>query len=256
MLAHQRLGCRMIAAIVPAAGLSRRMGKPKLTLPIDGVPMIVRVVTALRLGGAEPVVVVVPPAEVPGAILLGRARGAGADVVVAEQPPPDMRASVELGMARLAVGTPPTTVLLAPGDSPGLSPELVARVIAHAKAAPGAIIRPEVEGRRGHPVALPWSLATKIAGLPPDAGVNTLIRSHADIIISLDVDDPTAIDDLDTPEDYERWTARSWRLNFAMRLAGDQPPVLARRASAPQCGLRIRPARRRALNCAANRSAR
>ena len=197
----------MIAAVVPAAGLSKRMGQPKLILPIDGVPLIVRVVTALRQGGAETVVVIVPPAEVPGAIpLADAARRAGADVVVAEQPPPDMRASVELGLARLAAGTAPTTVLLAPGDSPGLSPDVVARVIAQAKAAPGAIIRPEARGRRGHPVALPWSLATKIAGLPPDAGVNTLVRWHKDIIISIDVDNPTVIDDLDTPEDYERWT--------------------------------------------------
>ena len=56
----------MIAAVVPAAGRSQRMGRPKLLLPIDGEPLIVRVVTALREGGAERVVVVAPPAESEG----------------------------------------------------------------------------------------------------------------------------------------------------------------------------------------------
>ena len=56
-----------IAAIVPAAGRSERMGRPKLILPIGGATVIARVVAALRQGGAEPVVVVAPPAEAPGA---------------------------------------------------------------------------------------------------------------------------------------------------------------------------------------------
>jgi molybdenum cofactor cytidylyltransferase len=198
----------MIAAIVPAAGLSTRMGRPKLTLPIDGVPLIARVVTALRQGGADTVVVVVPPAEQLGADAVAEAAlTAGAVVVVAEQPPPDMRASVELGLAQLALGPAPSTLLLVPGDSPGVSSELVNRVIVRAITAPDAIVRPESTGHRGHPVALPWSLATEIPRLPPDAGVNTLIRANADRIIPVEVAEPRAFVDLDTPEDYNRWNA-------------------------------------------------
>lgn len=196
----------MIAAIVPAAGRSERMGRPKLTLPIGGVPLIVRLVNALRLGGADLVVVVVAPVDQPGASnLADAARSAGADVIVAEHPPPDMRASVEIALAHLAAGPEPATILLAPGDSPGISQELVAQVVARASADPRLIIRPEVHGRRGHPVAIPWSLATEIPRLPPDAGVNTLVRAQAESIIVLQVDDAGATADLDTPEDYERW---------------------------------------------------
>jgi molybdenum cofactor cytidylyltransferase len=199
----------MIAVLIPAAGRSERMGRPKLTLPIHGTPLIVRVVGAFFRGGAERVLIVVPPESVPGASLLAdEARDAGAEVVVAQQPPPDMRASVELGLARLSEGPPPTTLLLAPGDSPGLSPELVARVIAQAKADPRAIVRPEVGGRGGHPIALPWSLATEIPRLAPGAGVNALVRAHPEKVIALEVDDPGATADLDTPEDYARWTGR------------------------------------------------
>ena len=47
-------GAGMIAAVVPAAGHSQRMGRPKLILPIGGQTVIARVVSALRDGGASP----------------------------------------------------------------------------------------------------------------------------------------------------------------------------------------------------------
>src|SRR4051812_2286819 len=117
----------MIAAVVPAAGLSVRMGRPKLNLPVGGVPLIARVVAAFRDGGAGRVVVVTAPGEAPAAPeIAGAARAEGAEVVVAPTQPADMRASVELGLAFLAQGPAPSAILLAPGDSPGLSPALVA----------------------------------------------------------------------------------------------------------------------------------
>ncbi len=68
----------MIAAVVPAAGRSERMGRPKLTLPIQGRPMIALVVSALRLGGVEMVVVVTPPVDAEEtAAIAAAARSAG-----------------------------------------------------------------------------------------------------------------------------------------------------------------------------------
>jgi len=199
----------MIAAIVPAAGRSERMGRPKLILPIGGLSMIAHVTSALRQGGADPVVVVVPPAAVAGApALAAEAARAGGCVVVAERPPPDMRASVECGLDHLAQRRlpPPATFLLAPGDSPGISAELVARIVARAKAEPDAIVIPQSQGRRGHPIALPWSLAAEIRSLPGNVGINALVARHAARVVTLDVADPAALADLDTPDDYRRWT--------------------------------------------------
>ena len=197
----------MIAALVPAAGESRRMGRPKLLLSVEGVAVIARVVKALVAGGAHPVLVVSPPIDASG----GReveteAVRAGARVVVPEAQPPDMRTSVMIGLRRLESDPAPiTAVLLAPADSPGLTASLVARVIRRSEAEPGAIVVPTFEGVRGHPVALPWPIARAVFDLPEDAGVNTLIRQNSDRVVELSVDDPGAIDDLDTPEDYRRW---------------------------------------------------
>ncbi|MBW2162858.1 MAG: NTP transferase domain-containing protein, partial [Deltaproteobacteria bacterium] len=48
-----------IVAVVLAAGASRRMGQAnKLTIPVDGTPIVACVVDTLREGGVEKVLVV------------------------------------------------------------------------------------------------------------------------------------------------------------------------------------------------------
>ncbi len=108
----------MIAAVVPAAGRSQRMGRPKLLLPIGGESLIGRVVTALREGGADRVVVVAPPGE-------SEEGPAVAGWQVRPAPwwlrrpcrPAEMRDSIEIGLLALAASAPPDHVLLAPGDA-------------------------------------------------------------------------------------------------------------------------------------------
>jgi CTP:molybdopterin cytidylyltransferase MocA/molybdopterin converting factor small subunit len=198
------------------------MGRPKLLLPIGGVSVIARVTGALREGGADPVVVVVAPASMPGAAALAsEAARAGGTVVVAAEPPPDMRTSVERGFDYLAQSLPPPTFLLAPGDSPGLSADLVARVITQARTHPHAIIIPEALGRRGHPVALPWSLAREIRDLPEDVGINYLIARNSHRVLTFEVAEPAALEDLDTPADYHRWSVTGRRLG-ALDVAGPE----------------------------------
>jgi molybdenum cofactor cytidylyltransferase len=197
----------VIAAVVPAAGRSERMGRPKLILPVRGTPLIARVVAALREGGAGRVVVVAPPLAEPGSgRLVETAGGQGAEVVVAGRPPLDMRASVELGLAHLAKGPEPSAILLTPGDLPGLNRMAVARVIEAAAQFPGRIILPRHAGKRCHPLLLPWGLASEITRLPAGVGVNALLADHPDEIVSVEVDDPAILKDLDTPADYERWS--------------------------------------------------
>jgi molybdenum cofactor cytidylyltransferase len=196
----------MIAAIVPAAGQSLRMGRPKLILPVGGVPLIARVITALKAGGVGRVIVIAGPAEMPGALaLIEAAEGQGAEVLRSPTPTADMRASVELGLEYLTQGSEPDAVLLAPGDSPGLKAANVARLIRRAADQPGRIIVPCHEGRRGHPVFLPWSLAREIPHLPPGVGVNALLAAHPEAIVAFDADDPGILADLDTPGDYRLW---------------------------------------------------
>ena len=182
------------------------MGRPKLILQVGGVTVIARVVYALHKGGATTVVVVPPPADAPDGLMVAQeAAAAGAEVFVPRLRPADMRASVELALGVIEERPRvPSTILLAPADSPGISAGLVARVIALANEQTGAIVIPVFEGSRGHPIALPWPVALEVRSLPERVGVNALVRSFASRVVELHVDDPGATDDLDTPEDYTR----------------------------------------------------
>ena len=84
----------------------------------------------------------------------------------------------------------------------------MALIVDRAKAEPGAILVPVVAGNRGHPVAMPWLLALRVRALPAGVGINALLALNAAKVVEVEVSDPGAVGDLDTPDDYERWGGR------------------------------------------------
>jgi molybdenum cofactor cytidylyltransferase len=121
-----------------------------------------------------------------------------------------MRASVELGLAQLLTEpTPPGSVAICPADSPGLDSSWLRPLIARASEEPTRLLLPVVNGKRGHPVILPWSIALEIPKLPSGTGINRLVAEHtyAGDVLELEISAPGAIRDLDTPEDYASWIA-------------------------------------------------
>src|SRR5438093_812240 len=89
---------QVIFAVVPAAGLSARMGRPKLALPLGDRTVLAHVVGALKAGGVEHVVVAIGQ-HVPELALIAKA--AGAEVCRLSEPTADMRATVEHGLSWL-----------------------------------------------------------------------------------------------------------------------------------------------------------
>ena len=196
----------MIVAVVPAAGLSLRMGRPKLLLDVNGEPLIGRVVAALRLGGADLVLVVTPVMGQDGADrIVEAARDAGALASPLPRPSPDMRATLEHGVSAVEklASRPIEGVLIAPGDSVGMTSAIVAAVVARFRADPLRVVVPSRGEKTGHPLALPWGLVASLRTLPPDLGLNALVKGHPDLV-RVPVDDPRFADDLDTPEDYSQ----------------------------------------------------
>lgn len=190
----------MTFAVVPAAGHSTRMGRPKLTLPLGGRPVIEHVVTALRGGGVANVLVVVGPHVRDLAPL---AQAAGASVLALPAETADMRATIEAGLSWIEDHfrrTPDDRWLLAPADHPTITAGVVRTLLD----ASDPIVIPIHTGRRGHPTAFRWRHVAGIRALPPDIGVNAYLRAHADQVRELPVSDDGVLADLDTPGDYER----------------------------------------------------
>jgi molybdenum cofactor cytidylyltransferase len=185
-----------IAAIVLAAGQSRRMGEAnKLLAEVAGTPMVRRTVQAIARSRARPIVVVTGhQAEAVRAAL------AGLDVAITHNPryAEGLSTSLAHGIRALPSGTDGAVVCLA--DMPEIRAEHVDRLIAgFAPAASRAIGVPTRRGKRGNPVlwGAPYFAAlTAIAG---DVGARHLIGEHADRVYEVAMDDDAIFLDIDTP---------------------------------------------------------
>jgi molybdenum cofactor cytidylyltransferase len=200
----------MIAAVVPAAGRSVRMGRPKLSLPFRGQTILEHVVATSHDGGVDRVLVVVGP-HVPE--LAPLAEKAGADVCRLADETADMRATVEHGLRWLEEHfhpRPDDAWLLAPADHPALDVDVVRQLcIAYARQPRQTILIPTFEGRRGHPTLVAWRHVAGIRAMPAGEGLNIYFRAHAGETLELPVANAGVLSDLDTPEDYERLSASS-----------------------------------------------
>lgn len=192
----------MIAAVLPAAGLSRRMGQPKLALPFAGRTVLEHVVVALRRGGVDRVVVVLGPHVADLAPVAG---ACGAEVVSLAEPTTDMRATVEHGLAYLEATQPPAAWFLVPADHPTLSADIPGDLLQARQLHPGcSIFVPTWQGRRGHPTLIAWSHVAGIRAHPAGEGLNRYLRRYAAATLEVPARSAAVVEDLDTPEDHAR----------------------------------------------------
>jgi molybdenum cofactor cytidylyltransferase len=192
----------MIAAVIPAAGRGSRMGRPKLSLPVGGRPMLERVITALRDGGADPVVVVTGPHD---PALPAIARAAGAEVRELTEPTSDMRATVEHGLRWLEEHyhpRPDDAFLLTPGDLPFLEARTVHAICeSHLRSQRATFLVPTHDGRRGHPVLIPWPHISLLRQIVPGVGFDQFLRERRDLATELGVPDAAILHDVDVDAD-------------------------------------------------------
>ncbi|MEL7303811.1 MAG: nucleotidyltransferase family protein [Pseudomonadota bacterium] len=198
-----------LAAIVLAAGASRRFGAAnKLLADAGGVPLIARVGRAVSEAGVfDDIVAVVRPnaSDVRRAIesyVTRFVENADADT--------GLSTSVRLGVGALAQAT--RGVLIAQGDMPDLSADLVRRLVAAFDETPGtAIVAPSPRDRPdviGTPVIWPRRYFDELLELQGDTGARAILkREHANIQ-TIPIDDLAELADIDTPDQLAAWRAR------------------------------------------------
>lgn len=189
-----------VAAIVLAAGASRRMGRNKLLLPVDGEPMLRGTVRRALDAGLAPVVVVVGH-DAEGA----RAALAGLDVRFAESPDPTGPTSASLHAGLRALDDGPTAgdavvVLLA--DMPHVSCAML-RALVDAAGRDDAPLHVSRYGDvRAPPLLFRRALWPELLAWHGDGCGKAVVRAHlAEAVLH---DWPVhALQDVDTPADYE-----------------------------------------------------
>lgn len=189
--------------LIPAAGHSRRMGRPKLALRLGDATVLERVCRTLQQAGVERTVVVVGPH---GSELVALAESEGADVLQLASATDEMRQTIEHGLdwlERHCQPQPTDAWLLLPADHPVLEPAIIEQMQA-ARQRQYSIVVPTYQGKRGHPALIAWEHVAAMRRLPQDVGFNVYMRQHAAQTLELPVQTESVLWDLDTPDDYRR----------------------------------------------------
>jgi molybdenum cofactor cytidylyltransferase len=185
------------AAIILAAGESRRMGRPKALLPYRGGTFVSVLAEKLSKTCA-------PLCVVFGFGAHDLMPWSPASVIAVENTNYryGMLTSLQAGLR--ALPELPERILFTLVDHPAIETATV-RLLLESRA---ALAIPRYSGKRGHPVIVSREIAHEILAEPMTSKLNRVIDRHAAEIHYLDVNDPGVRDDIDDPQLYEELLAR------------------------------------------------
>ncbi len=190
---------RRVAALVLAAGSSRRMaGSNKLLQPVGGVPMVRRAANAALAARCAGVVVVTGFAA--DAVRQGLA-GLDLEFVHNAAHESGMASSLRAGLQALPADTDAVVVVL--GDMPCIDAGHIDRLVAAFDPQRGNIVVPMMQGRRGNPILWPREFFAEMRQVQGDIGARELLQRHADRIDSVACEDEAIFADVDTPAALE-----------------------------------------------------
>ncbi len=189
----------MICAVVLGAGLSSRMGAQKLLLPFGGKTVIAHIVDQLLASSVDEVYVVVGHE--------GRKVSeelSGRKVTIVENPDYEsgMLSSVRCGLSHLPANC--SAILVALGDQPSITPQLVDKMLEAFSSAEKRILVPLCNGRRGHPLLFSAFYRDQVLKSFDDVGLRGLLHAHPEDVFELTVSSSAVLSDMDCPEDYRR----------------------------------------------------
>lgn len=193
---------RHIAGIVLAAGLSSRMGRNKLTLQLEGKPLVRHAVEAAIAGKLDPILVVTGHDA-------GPVRAALSDLPVRfihnDAYADGLSTSLRAGVAMVPQDCDGAMVLL--GDMPAVSPQLIGRLAAAFDPAQSrSICVATTHSERGHPVVWGRQFFAAINQLQGDVGARSLMSRHHDQVHEVEAEDGAPLADIDTPEALAAYT--------------------------------------------------
>jgi molybdenum cofactor cytidylyltransferase len=195
----------MIAAIVLAAGLSRRMGANKMMLPFGERTVLAQVVSVLQDCPLDEIIVVTGHEREKIEAATRRhvpQRGGLRFVYNSRYAAGEMLSSIQTGL--VALRDECDAALVALGDQPQIERRSVDQVIAAHE--PGTVVIPSFNRRGGHPILIDRACWPEILALPTGASLRDVWRAHPNWLRYVSVDTETILRDMDTPDDYRRMT--------------------------------------------------
>jgi molybdenum cofactor cytidylyltransferase len=195
-----------VAAIVLAAGESRRMGFPKALLPIEGHTFVEHILAAFAASRVSDAYVVLGAHR---ERILAEVRLGAAQVVVNDRWEQGQLSSLVAGLRALPAGAH-DAVMMALVDHPLVDPDVVDSIIRAFEATGAPIVVPVHEGRRGHPVLFATRLVPELLAAPVDQGARAVVRAHSGEVLEVPSPAPGILADIDTPQLYAEWMRREF----------------------------------------------
>lgn len=196
----------MIAGVVLAAGLSSRLGRPKMLLSYRGRPLLEHVIQAMqdaRVGGAgvhdaciEAVYVVLghEAEKVQREVSLGHVR-----VIFNPEYADGLSGSLRAGIAGL--GPEIEAALCVVGDQPLIDSALLESLCEAYHRRGGPLVATDYGTHLGTPLVIPRALWGEVGQMRGDVGARPLLQRHAATLVSVRARSGQGID-IDLWDDY------------------------------------------------------
>lgn len=183
-----------IALVLLAAGSSRRMGRDKLSLVLEGKPLYLYAIELLAAVPGEQRIIVTNNPNI-------RAAGEAHGFTVLENPDAPQGIGTSVAVATRAVDA--DFALYLNCDQPLLTTDCVEKLIAAAKET-GKIVVPVYQGKHKSPCIFPRRFYPQLIHLREDNGGRAVYRHHPEEVHFVEFTEMRPFWDVDTPEEWEK----------------------------------------------------
>jgi molybdenum cofactor cytidylyltransferase len=193
----------MISAIILAAGQSKRMGQPKLLLPWGHVTVLEHVIAVFTNAGIKDILVVTGSAhdQIQQILYNSRENYPVRSVHNKEYENGEMLSSIQCGLKDLTEKAF-SAAMIGLGDQPQVQSGSVRSVRDAFLQTGNPLIVPSYRMRRGHPWLVARPLWIELRERSVTQTSRDFLNTHAKHIHYVEIETPSILEDLDTPEEY------------------------------------------------------
>ncbi|MBL4819370.1 MAG: nucleotidyltransferase family protein [Gammaproteobacteria bacterium] len=190
-----------VGALVLAAGFSDRFGSLKLCAPLpNGQTVFHQTLSNIRQSTHEVLVITRPE-------VLPLIADENIDIGTFKDASSGMGATLAFGIKCLQKKEW-DGCLICLADMPFIRPETYRKISNNIR--PDNIVIPHYQEKAGNPVGFGRDFFNRLSAHSGDSGGRAIIKDNPTSLLILKLDDPTILQDIDTPEDIERFNDSQW----------------------------------------------